>query len=61
MRIAVGVSNYALKEMLPVYDALEKRGIPLASNQVTNSNTNASTNTNTNASTNIILTLSHRY
>ena len=32
---AVGVSNYALDEMMPVYAALEKQGIPLASNQVT--------------------------
>ena len=31
---AVGVSNYALDEMMPVYRALEKEGIPLASNQV---------------------------
>jgi aryl-alcohol dehydrogenase-like predicted oxidoreductase len=31
---AVGVSNFALSEMMPVYDALEKQGIPLASNQI---------------------------
>jgi aryl-alcohol dehydrogenase-like predicted oxidoreductase len=31
---AVGVSNYALDEMMPIYRALEKEGIPLASNQV---------------------------
>jgi aryl-alcohol dehydrogenase-like predicted oxidoreductase len=31
---AVGVSNYALEEMMPVYAALQKEGIPLASNQV---------------------------
>ena len=33
-KTAVGVSNYALQELLPVYDALQRRGIPLASNQV---------------------------
>jgi len=31
---AVGVSNFALDEMMPVYTALEKQGIPLASNQI---------------------------
>jgi len=31
---AVGVSNYALEEMMPIYKALEKKGIPLASNQI---------------------------
>jgi len=31
---AVGVSNFALDELLPVYKALEKQGIPLASNQI---------------------------
>jgi hypothetical protein len=29
-KTAVGVSNYALQEMLPVYDTLQRRGIPLA-------------------------------
>jgi len=28
------VSNYALKELMPVYNRLEKKGILLASNQV---------------------------
>jgi len=31
---AVGVSNYGLDEIMPVYKALEKQGIPLASNQI---------------------------
>ena len=31
---AVGVSNFSLREMMPVYEALEKEGILLASNQV---------------------------
>ncbi|EKX50419.1 hypothetical protein GUITHDRAFT_55598, partial [Guillardia theta CCMP2712] len=31
---AVGVSNFAFEELLPVYRILEKRGIPLTSNQV---------------------------
>ena len=31
---AVGVSNFALSELVPVYRALEKQGIPLASNQI---------------------------
>ena len=31
---AVGVSNHDLDELLPIYSALEKQGIPLASNQI---------------------------
>lgn len=31
---AVGVSNYNYQELLPVYEELKRRGIPLASNQI---------------------------
>jgi len=31
---AVGVSNYNLKELMPVYEELKAKGIPLASNQI---------------------------